>query len=310
MFVRAVGFATLNPPSSLGGNAFPAHPGTFQLSKGRACITIRHPERPTRRHGTAPAVIIYEYPLSERIRTFLRLEDLFDKAQHFVALEHSLEHHAALVSIFDILDVAGRADLKSDLMQELERQRQVLNSFRGSAEVAQETLDKVLTEIEVTHAALASNTVKTGQHLRENEWLMSIKNRTGIPGGACEFDLPSYHYWLHRPAGARQNDLNHWLAPMLPLHDGLGIVLRLLRDSGKAASYTAVQGQFQQMLAGRVAQLVRIRLESDTPFTPEISANKYALMVRFTSPGSEWTSQTRTRQADANVPFELTFCNL
>ena len=255
-------------------------------------------------------MIIYEYPLSERIRTFLRLEDLFDKAHHFIALEHPLEHHAALVSIFDILDVAGRADLKSDLMQELERQRQVLNSFRGSPEVAQETLDKVLGEIEVTHAALASNTVKTGHHLRENEWLMGIKNRTGIPGGACEFDLPSYHYWLHRAVEARHRDLKRWLAPMLPLHDGLGIVLKLLRDSGKPASYTAVQGQFQQMLAGRVAQLVRIELTSDAPFTPEISANKYALMVRFTSPGSEWAGQTRARQADANVPFELTFCNL
>ena len=255
-------------------------------------------------------MIVYEYPLSERIRTFLRLEDLFGKARHFVGLVHSLEHHAALVSIFDILDVAGRADLKSDLMQELERQRQVLNSFRGSPDVVQETLKKVLGDIEATHAALASNTVKTGQHLRENEWLMSIKNRTGIPGGVCQFDLPSYHYWLHRQPHVRQADLNSWLAPMLPLHNGLEIVLKLLRDSGKPASYTAVQGQFQQMLAGRVAQLVRIRLDSEMAVTPEISANKYALMVRFTSPGSEWSAQTRTRQADTNVPFELTFCNL
>lgn len=255
-------------------------------------------------------MIVYEYPLSERIRTFLRLEDLFDKARHFVAMQHSLEHHAALVSIFDILDVAGRADLKSDLMQELERQRQVLNSFRGSPDVAQETLEKILCEIEKTHAALAANAVKTGQHLRENEWLMSIKNRTGIPGGACEFDLPSYHYWLHRPVDARQADLNTWIAPMLPLHDGLGIVLKILRDSGKPASYTAVQGQFQQMLAGRVAQLVRIRIDAEIAVIPEISANKYALMVRFTCPGNESSGPARARQADTNVPFELTFCNL
>ena len=255
-------------------------------------------------------MIVYEYPLSERIRTFLRLEDLFDKARHFVASQHSLDHHAALISIFDILDVAGRADLKSDLLQELERQRQMLNSFRSSPDVAQDTLTRILADIEETRAALAANTVKTGQHLRENEWLMSIKNRTGIPGGACQFDLPSYHYWLHRPPPARQADLNAWLAPMLPLQAGLGIVLKLLRDSGKPASYTATQGQFQQMLAGRTAQLVRIRLDSELAVTPEISANKYALMVRFTMPGSDWASQTRARQAEANVPFELTFCNL
>ena len=255
-------------------------------------------------------MIVYEYPLSERIRTLLRLEDLFDKTRHFAAQEHPLEHHSALLAIFDILDVAGRADLKSDLMQELERQRQVLNNYRASPEVAQEALNKVLADIEATHAALAANTIKTGQHLRENEWLMSIKNRSSIPGGACEFDLPSYHYWLHRPLEVRQADLNAWIAPMLPLREGLGIVLRLLRDSGKAASFTALQGQFQQMLAGRVAQLVRIRLADEIGFTPEISANKYALMVRFTTPGNEWASHARAHQADTNVPFELTFCNL
>ena len=108
----------------------------------------------------------------------------------------------------------------------------------------------------------------------------------------------------------RQADLHGWMAPMLPLHDGLGIVLKILRDSGKPASYTAVQGQFQQMLAGRVAQLVRIRLDDAVAATPEISANKYALMVRFTSPGNEWAGHAKARQADGNVPFELTFCNL
>src|ERR1700748_432555 len=89
-------------------------------------------------------VITYEYPLSERIRTLLRLEDLFDKTMYFLARENALDHHAALRSIFEIIDVAGRADLKSDLMQELERQRQVLTGLRNSPEVAQEALESVL----------------------------------------------------------------------------------------------------------------------------------------------------------------------
>ena len=256
-------------------------------------------------------VITYEYPLSERIRTLLRLEDLFDRTRFFLAREDALDHHAALTALFEIIDVAGRADLKSDLMQELERQRQVLSAFRGSSEVEQGALEQVLGEVDETHAALAANTVKTGQHLRENEWLMSVKSRVNIPGGACEFDLPSYHYWLHRPAAARLADLAVWMAPLLPVRDGIAIVLRLLRDSGKPGEFTAVQGQFQQMLSGRVAQLIRLRLKDDAAFIPEISANKYALMIRFTEPAPEggWASQ-RPRQAEASVPFELTYCNL
>lgn len=256
-------------------------------------------------------MITYEYPLSERIRTLLRLEDLFDKTMFFLAREHSLDHHAALLSIFEIIDVAGRADLKSDLMQELERQRQTLNSLRHSPEVAQEALESVLSEVEQTHAALSSNLVKTGQHMRENEWLMSVKSRTNIPGGACEFDLPSYHFWLHRPPGARLADLNAWLGPLMALRDGLVIVLRLLRESGRPGQFTASQGQFQQMLSGKVAQLIRVRVAEDQPYIPEISANKYALMIRFTSPGAGgWAASNRPRQAEANVPFELTYCNL
>jgi cell division protein ZapD len=256
-------------------------------------------------------VITYEYPLSERIRTLLRLEDLFDKTQFFLARDHALDHHSALLAIFEIIDVAGRADLKSDLMQELERQRQVLMNLRNSPEVAQDALDKVLTEVEQTHAALSSNLAKTGQHMRENEWLMSVKSRTNIPGGACEFDLPSYHFWLHRPAADRLADLNVWLGPLLPLRDGLIIVLRLLRESGRPAPFTAAQGQFQQMLSGRVAQLIRVRLADDQAYIPEISANKYALMIRFTSPGSNgWSASNRPRQAEASVAFELTYCNL
>ncbi|MBL8383712.1 MAG: cell division protein ZapD [Burkholderiales bacterium] len=258
-------------------------------------------------------MITYEYPLSERVRTLLRLEDLFARTRHFLERQDSHDHHAALAALFEIIDVAGRADLKSDLMQELERQRQVLSTFRGSPDVAQDALEQVLREADATFSSLASNAVKTGQHLRENEWLMSVKSRISIPGGACEFDLPSYHFWLHRPSAARLADLNAWLAPLLPVRDGISIVLRLLRDSGKPAQFSAAQGQFQQMLSGRVAQLIRLRIPSDLQIVPEISANKYALMIRFMSIPADsdgsWSAQ-RPRQAEAAVPFELTYCNL
>ena len=64
-------------------------------------------------------MITYEYPFNERIRTLLRLEDLFDKANYFVQQDGSREHHAVLLTLFEILEVAGRADLKLDLIQEL-----------------------------------------------------------------------------------------------------------------------------------------------------------------------------------------------
>src|SRR6266480_5496409 len=109
--------------------------------------------------------------------------------------------------LFEILEVAGRAELKSDLLQELERQKQILLGFRNNPQIAEGVLREVISDIERSSAALFAMTGKIGQYLRENDWLMSIKQRSGIPGGVCEFDLPSYHFWLHREGARRGADL-------------------------------------------------------------------------------------------------------
>ncbi|HYD58378.1 MAG TPA: cell division protein ZapD [Burkholderiales bacterium] len=258
-------------------------------------------------------MITYEYPLNERIRTLLRLEDLFERSRHFIALPDPQDHHMALLTLFEILEVASRADLKSDLLQELERQKQVLLSFKNSPDISEDALSGVLKDIEQAAGALFAMTGKIGQYLRENDWLMSIKQRTGIPGGACEFDLPSYHYWLHRPPDERTGNLAAWTAPLYPLRDGTAIILRILRESGKPQAQRAPQGMFQQM-GGKTAQMLRVRLDASMPCVPEISANKYVLNIRFLAqsghPGGNGASDLRSRTADWDVDFELTFCNL
>ncbi|MCK6406559.1 MAG: cell division protein ZapD [Rhodocyclaceae bacterium] len=251
-------------------------------------------------------MITYEYPFNERIRTLLRLEDLFDKTAHFLNHDGAHEHHVALVTLFEILEVAGRADLKMDLIQELERQRQTLLAFRNNPDISEEALSGALYEIEQSSAALLGMTGKIGQYLRENDWLMSIKSRAAIPGGVCEFDLPSYHYWLHQSPEMRRGSVSAWLKPLLPLREGLAIVLRLLRASGRPEHQQARSGAFQMMLGGSSAQMVRVSVKLGDPFIPEISANKYALNIRFTSPDGD----LRPRPCDRDVAFDMTFCNL
>jgi len=251
-------------------------------------------------------LILYEYPLNERVRTLLRLEDLFERLDTFACREHPLDHHVALGTLFEILDVAARADLKSDLLQELERQRQTLAAFRNSPDVAVDTLDRILSQIDAAAAGLGAIPGKSGQHLRDNEWLMSIRSRMIIAGGACEFDLPSYHAWQHRPPASRQQDIVGWAAPFCPLHDSLAIVLRLLRESAQRAGLTARQGSFQQTLGGKTWQMVQVRLDESLGAIPEISANKYLLWIRFTSQGGD----LRPRPFEGDVDFELALCNL
>jgi cell division protein ZapD len=250
-------------------------------------------------------VISYEYPLSERIRTLLRLEDLYDRLEYFLSKNEALQNHVALLLIFEILEVVSRADLKSDLLQELERQKHSLEMLRGNPDISAAALDNVLRQIDQTASRLYQSG-KSGQELRENEWLMSIKQRTSIPGGICEFDLPSYHYWLHLPPEQQRHDLETWLAPFQALHEASMIVLRLLRSSGKTTLQIAHQGVYQQMMTGRVAQMVCVSLARGYTCVPEISANKYALNIRFTTQ----EGMQRPKTAETDVEFELTFCNL
>ena len=251
-------------------------------------------------------MITYEYPLNEKIRTLLRLEDLYEKVRYAGASSERREHHTALVTMFEILDVATRADLKSELLQEMERQKQALDVLRNNPNVDVGRLEMVLREIERTSANLLAGTGKFGQHLRENEWLMGIKQRCAIPGGVCEFDLPSYHYWLNRSVEDRQRDLATWMQPILPVSDAASIVLKLLRESTQQSIVIAHQGVYQQVPAGRVAQMIRITLAPGFECVPEISANKYALNIRFISVGTAG----RPHLYERDVEFQLSFCNL
>jgi cell division protein ZapD len=141
--------------------------------------------------------------------------------------------------------------------------------------------------------------------VRDNEWLMSIRGRTIIPGGACEFDLPSYYAWQQRPAQQRYADIMNWFAPLAPLFDALALVLRLLRDSGGPVKMIATAGSYQQMLQGKVYQMLRLSIDGSLGAIPEISANKYMLWVRFTIQGGD----LKPKPLEDDVPFELTLCN-
>ena len=250
-------------------------------------------------------LIHYEYPLNERIRTLLRLECLFQKALYFIALDEALPHQTALFAIFDIVEVAARADLKSDLLQELERQRHNLDSLRGNQAIDQDKLDEVLAEISHCLKSVHNLAGRPDLPTKEHEWLASVKQRANIPGGVSGFDLPVFYYWLNSPTSQRRADLTSWITPMLPIYRGLSIILKLLRESGQSLPTIATKGSYQQMLAGRNAQLLKISLNKTLTCVPETSANKYALSIRFIGIGP-----TGSLPCTENIEFNLSFCNL
>jgi cell division protein ZapD len=250
-------------------------------------------------------LILYEYPFQESVRTMLRLEQLFDRIGQLMVRDSAVDHHFALVTLFEIMDVASRADLKSDLLKDLERHRQQLIALRGNAQVAQDALDEVVRRIEHSFDALNQLPGKAGHALTSNEWLMSVRSRISIPGGTCEFDLPAYYAWQHRDASVRRADLNQWVSTMMPLAQALQVLLQLLRDSGVRQKVLAPGGQFQQGLAtGKVYQLLRLRLDPALQLVPEISGHRLMVSVRLMRAEADG----RLRPSHEDASFELAIC--
>jgi len=250
-------------------------------------------------------LVLYEYPFNESIRTMLRLEHLFDRLGQLIPRETPLDHHFALVTIFEIMDVASRADLKSDLLKELDRHKGLINSYRGNPAVSEAALDEVVARIDRAFSGLNQLTGKAGHALTGNEWLMSIRSRISIPGGTCEFDLPAYFTWQQFLPARRRNDLMQWTQSLMPLADALQTLLGLLRDSGAPHKVAATNGQFQQSLAaGRVYQLLRMKLDPSLGLIPEISGHRLMISIRLMRQDEDG----RLKLATQDASFELTLC--
>jgi cell division protein ZapD len=248
---------------------------------------------------------LYEYPFNESIRTMLRLEHLFDRLGQLLPRTEAVDHHFALVTLFEIMDVASRADLKSDLLKELERHKALLVGYRSNPNVSAEALDAVIAQIDRAHGGLNAQNGKTGQSLANNDWLMAVRSRISIPAGTCEFDLPSYYAWQQLDSRKRQADLGQWIAALAPMAEALQVLLSLLRDSGAPHKVMSQGGQFQQSLPqGKSYQLLRLRIDGSLGLVPEISGHRLMVSVRL----MRGDADGRLRPVAEDAPFELTLC--
>jgi cell division protein ZapD len=250
-------------------------------------------------------LVLYEFPFHESIRTMLRLEHLFDRLGQLVARDAPVDHHFALATLFEIMDVASRADLKSDLLKELERHKSLLLVYRGNPNISEQALDEMVERIDEGFTGLNQLQGKAGQSLASNDWLMSIRSRINIPGGTCEFDLPAYYAWQQHEPARRRADLNAWIATLTPLAKALQVLLGLLRDSGAAQRVIATHGHYQQSLpAGKTYQLLRVQLDDSDGLVPEITGHRLMVSVRMMKPDAEG----RLRPTGSDAALELTLC--
>jgi len=251
-------------------------------------------------------LLVFEQPLNERMRTFLRLDFLYNQALYHNEMASQWGSRAAVASLIDILAITTRGDVRSDVLKELEGQLTSLNEFQSKAGVDAGRLKTLMSNLLRLRADLVGAGSAILQPLRDSEFLSSVKHRTAIPGGTCEFDLPDYYFWLSQPDELRMRTFNQWLALLRPLCDAIAELLWLTRQNGRTREELATGGTFNIAFdRDHPLQLLRISLPASAGLYPEISGSHHRCNLRFLS----WNGlSSRPSQSQDDVPFTLTCC--
>jgi cell division protein ZapD len=252
-------------------------------------------------------LVLYEFPLNERIRVFMRLEQLFQQIDHFMRGESIWDSRAVIASLLEILTIFSRNDLKSEILKEIDRHVSVLNKMAKHQQIDASKLTEILAELERIGGELYATPGKIGQSLMESELFKSISQRSTIPGGTCAFDLPAYHYWLQQPQASRKQELEQWLRPFAIIRTAIHLLLNFIRQSSSSTQEKSESGFFQKTLDHSLPfQLLRVGLERSQPFFAEISGGKHRFTIRFMA----INGGGRPAQSTQDIAFQLTCCIL
>jgi len=250
--------------------------------------------------------VVYEQPLNERMRTFLRLDFLYSQALYHNETANVWSSRAAVASLLEILAISARGDVRTEVMKELERQIHGLNVYQSKPGVDAGRLRSVLSNLMRLRDELNGIGGTYMQPLRDSEFLNAVKHRSAIPGGTCEFDLPDYFHWLNRSGDARMRDFNDWLSLVRPLCDSIAELLWVIRANARQKREVAPGGVFHiNFERENPCQLMRIALPEGSPLYPETSGSHYRCSVRFLA----WRDVfNRPTAAQDDVSFLLTCC--
>lgn len=248
--------------------------------------------------------LLYEQPLSEHIRTYLRLEQLFAIQLHLREQDSTVCHVSALRNLWEILDCLDRGDIKGELIKELEAQRLYFHQLKESPYIDELKLKRFLEQLEQLLMWLGKYHSKFGAKLRSDRFIEMLKNRIRMPGGTCSFDLPELHQFLSRPFAYRHEKLTTWFSDLDGLAQCIKILLRLFRENSEFETVSCQRGVFQSSLSDRNnPQLLRVKLPVDSSFFPEISGSKHYFSVRFID-----SSDKVLKPVAEDFDFQLAIC--
>jgi cell division protein ZapD len=250
---------------------------------------------------------VYEQPFSEKVRTWLRAEMLFNQMDYFLSQPSRWDARAAIHALLDLQQVLTRTDMKPEMIADLERQQSALLRLRDNPEVDGKRLGIVLEKVDSLRLLLITpDKDRAHPSVRHDDFLSAIRQRASIPGGTCDFDLPLYSWWLNQAEKPRRAMLRSWLDQFSLQRRAITTLLLLLREGAIRTRHTAASGYYQRVMdSAGGCQLVRVFLAPGSIYYPEISGGKQRFTVRFLMVND---LNSRPVQIADDVQFEIACC--
>ena len=253
-------------------------------------------------------MITFEFPLNERIRRLLRIEEIYQKFEHQLKNTHDYFEFSCFNTLFEIVQLVSRSDLKIDFLQELERQEKKQSVLLDHQGLKEGQLDpkEIISMIQVARKKLENIDVKPGFNFNNNLFLEEVKKRISSPGGLLDVDFPNFRNWsIQKTRKSKLEDFKTWAQPLMVFKDAASVILLILRYQCQVESIKAKEGKHQETIDPlKTFDLIRLELENALNIYPEISANKYTVNVFF----NQLNKELKKEPVKSNLEFKYSIC--
>lgn len=139
--------------------------------------------------------LVYEQPLNEKIRSYLRLEYLDKQLQSNLNHDHQ---HRCFYPLFSLCELSERCDYRNEVLKDIERHLLQLSKWQELDHVDHQQIDLYINALTQAREPL-QKPERFGSQLKQDRFISALRQRFGMPGACCNFDLPQLHYWLAKP---------------------------------------------------------------------------------------------------------------
>ena len=240
--------------------------------------------------------LIYEQPLNEKTRSYLRLEYLEQQLQMNLDQDHQ---HRCFYPLFSLCELAERCDYRGEVLKDLDKQISLLSNWKSLPHIDKLQVDKYLSLLSNARDTLQISE-RPGSQLKQNRFLMALRQRFNMPGACCNFDLPQLHYWLAKPWDSRRQEYSQWLDTFRVLLTPISLLLELTRLTTEYTNAVAKAG-FYQGTSNQALSLIRVQLNSNQGCYPTISGHKNRYAIHF-------VQFDQQKHSDRTIEFKLATC--